>query len=113
NSPGGSADAAEEILYELRQLRKSKPVIVPFGDIAASGGYYIAMESDSIIANPNTLTGSIGVLGMIPSVKKMVNSIGITTDYVNTNKNSDFLRSIMKPMTETGMKTMTEMTENV
>jgi len=113
NSPGGSADAAEEILYELRQLRKSKPVIVSFGDIAASGGYYIAMESDSIIANPNTLTGSIGVLGMIPSVKKMVNSIGITTDYVNTNKNSDFLRSIMKPMTETGMKTMTEMTENV
>lgn len=113
NSPGGSADAAEEILFELRQLHRKKPIIVSFGDVAASGGYYIAMESDSIFASPNTITGSIGVLGMIPSAKKLMNNVGITTDYVNTNQNSDFLKTIFQPMTDTGLKTMTEMTEGV
>jgi len=113
NSPGGSADAAEEILFELKQLHRKKPIIVSFGDVAASGGYYIAMESDSIFASPNTITGSIGVLGMIPSAKKLMNNVGITTDYVNTNQNSDFLKTIFQPMTDTGLKTMTEMTEGV
>lgn len=113
NSPGGSADAAEEILYELRELHKKKPIIVSFGDVAASGGYYIAMESDAIYASPNTITGSIGVLGMIPSFQKLANNVGITTDVVKTNENSDFLQSVFRPMTEHGMGTMTEMTENV
>lgn len=113
NSPGGSADAAEEILYEIRQLHKKKPVIVSFGDVAASGGYFIAMESDSIFASPNTITGSIGVLGMIPSVKKLINNIGITTDYVNTNQNSDFMKSPFQPMSDVGIKAMTDMTEGV
>lgn len=113
NSPGGSADASEEILYEIRQLRKLKPVIVSFGDVAASGGYYIAMESDSIFASPVTITGSIGVLGMVPSAQKLVNNIGITTDYVSTNANADFLKTVFKPMTKTGMETMTAMTEGV
>lgn len=113
NSPGGSADAAEEILFELREFRKKKPVIVSFGDVAASGGYYIAMEADSIFASPNTITGSIGVLGMIPSVKKLINNVGITTDYVNTNQNSDFLKTIFQPLSNTGLKTMTDMTEGV
>lgn len=113
NSPGGSADASEEILYELRELRKKKPVMVSFGDVAASGGYYIAMEADSIFASPNTITGSIGVLGMIPTVKKLVNNVGITTDYVNTNQNSDFLKTPFKPLSETGVQTMTQMTESV
>jgi len=113
NSPGGSADAAEEILFELKQLHRKKPIIVSFGDVAASGGYYIAMESDSIFASPNTITGSIGVLGMIPSAKKLMNNVGITTDYVNTNQNSDFLGTIFQPMSDTGLKTMTEMTEGV
>ncbi len=113
NSPGGSADASEEILYELRELRKKKPVMVSFGDVAASGGYYMAMEADSIFASPNTITGSIGVLGMIPSVQKLVNNVGITTDYVNTNQNSDFLKTPFKPLNETGIQTMTQMTENV
>lgn len=113
NSPGGSADAAEEILYELRQLHKKKPIIVSFGDVAASGGYYIAMESDSIFASPNTITGSIGVLGMIPSVKKLINNVGLTTDYVKTNQNADFMKTVFEPMSETGYKTMTQMTEGV
>lgn len=113
NSPGGSADAAEEILYELKQLRKKKPIIVSFGDLAASGGYYIAMEADSIFTSSNTITGSIGVLGMVPNLQKLMNKHGITTDLVKTNENSDFLNGIFRPMTEKGMETMTEMTENV
>lgn len=113
NSPGGSADAAEEILFELKELHKKKPIIVSFGDVAASGGYYIAMEADSIFASTNTITGSIGVLGMIPSAKKLVNNLGITTDYVKTNENSDFLKSLFQPMNETGIQTMTTMTESV
>lgn len=113
NSPGGSADASEEILFELRELRKVKPVIVSFGDVAASGGYYMAMEADSIFAHPSTITGSIGVLGMMPNVKKLVNDLGITTDYVNTNENSDFLKTPFKPLSPSGMEAMTEMTENV
>lgn len=88
NSPGGSANASAEILYELEQLKKEKPLIVSFGDVAASGGYYIAMAADKIYAQENTITGSIGVLGMIPNVKKLINNIGITTDYVTTNTNS-------------------------
>lgn len=88
NSPGGSANASAEILYELEQLKKEKPLIVSFGDVAASGGYYIAMAGDKIYAQENTITGSIGVLGMIPNVKKLINNIGITTDYVTTNTNS-------------------------
>lgn len=113
NSPGGSADASEEILFELRQLRKLKPIVVSFGDVAASGGYYIAMEADEIFSNPNTITGSIGVLGMMPSVKKLINNIGITTDYVKTNENAEFLKTIFTPMSNTQMEVMTEMTESV
>lgn len=113
NSPGGSADAAEEILYELKQLRQKKPIIVSFGDLAASGGYYIAMEADSIFTSPNTITGSIGVLGMVPNIQTLMNNHGITTDIVKTNENSDFLNGIFRPMTDKGMETMTEMTENV
>lgn len=113
NSPGGSADASEEILYELRELHKHKPIMVSFGDVAASGGYYISMAADSIFASPNTITGSIGVLGMIPNAKKLVNNIGLTTDYVSTNENANFLKTIFKPMSEHELKTMTEMTENI
>ena len=88
NSPGGSANASAEILYELLELKKKKPIIVSFSNIAASGGYYISMAGDKIYAQENTLTGSIGVLGMIPDIKKLANNVGITTDYVATNANS-------------------------
>ncbi|CVK16134.1 protease-4 [Apibacter mensalis] len=88
NSPGGSANASAEILYELYELKEKKPLIVSFSDIAASGGYYISMAADKIYAQENTLTGSIGVLGMIPDVKKLANNVGINSDYVSTNSNS-------------------------
>lgn len=88
NSPGGSANASAEILYELSELKKVKPLVVSFGDVAASGGYYISMAADAIYAQDNTITGSIGVFGMFVNVKNLSKNIGITSDYVATNANS-------------------------
>ncbi|ROI01629.1 signal peptide peptidase SppA [Chryseobacterium sp. G0240] len=88
NSPGGSANASDEILFELQQLKKKKPLVVSFGDYAASGGYYIAMAADKIYSEPNTLTGSIGVFGVIPYYKDIANKNGIRSDIVATNANS-------------------------
>ncbi len=90
NSPGGDATASDEILYELKLLKAKKPLMVSFGDVAASGGYYIAMAADQIYCENNTITGSIGVFGMAPNFKKLANNVGITSDYVSTNKNSLF-----------------------
>jgi protease-4 len=85
NSPGGSALASEEIWREITMARKDKPVVVSFGDYAASGGYYISCNADSIFAQPNTITGSIGVFGIIPNMKKFFNNkLGITFDGVKT-----------------------------
>lgn len=88
NSPGGSANASDEILFELQQLKRKKPLVVTFGDYAASGGYYIAMGADKIYSEPNTITGSIGVFGMIPYFKEIANKNGITAHGVSTNANS-------------------------
>ncbi|MFZ4402059.1 MAG: signal peptide peptidase SppA [Bacteroidales bacterium] len=89
NSPGGDALASEVIWREVVLAKKAKPVVVSMGDYAASGGYYIACAADKIIANPTTITGSIGVFGMIPNLQKMFNNkLGITFDTVLTNKNA-------------------------
>lgn len=88
NSPGGSGNASDEILFELQQLKKKKPLIVSFGDYAASGGYYISMAADKIYSEPNALTGSIGVFGMITNFKDLANRNGIRSDIVATNANS-------------------------
>ena len=97
NSPGGSALASETILREMILARATKPVIVSMGGVAASGGYYISCMADSIIANP-TITGSIGVFGMIPNMEKMLeNKLGITVDRVKTNDYAD-LGSITRPL---------------
>ncbi|MDM1072716.1 signal peptide peptidase SppA [Empedobacter brevis] len=106
NSPGGSANASEEILYELMQLKTKMPIVVSFGDVAASGGYYIAQASDKIYAQPNTITGSIGVFGMIPNAKKLFNNIGLDFDEVKTNANADQLKSLTTPMSATAKNTM-------
>lgn len=90
NSPGGSAMASEVIWREVKLAKEKKPVIVSMGDYAASGGYYIACAADTILANANTLTGSIGVFGVLFNIEKLMNNkIGITTDRVTTNKFSD------------------------
>jgi protease IV len=91
NSPGGSAIASENIYQELMALRKKKPIIVSMGDVAASGGYYMACAGDSIFAQPNTMTGSIGVVGVMFSVQGFLNNkLGVTTDAVKTAPYADF-----------------------
>lgn len=100
NSPGGSALASDVIWREILLAKKAKPVIVSMGDLAASGGYYISCAADHIFAQPNTITGSIGVFGVIPNIQKMLkNKLGITIDTVNTNKYSD-LATGLRPFTE-------------
>ncbi len=90
NSPGGSALASETILREMQLIKKEKPVVVSMGDVAASGGYYIACAADTIIANPTTITGSIGVFGVLMNAQKMMkNKLGINVDTVKTNKHAD------------------------
>jgi len=90
NSPGGSALASDVIWRETILAKAEKPLVVSMGDLAASGGYYIACAADSIVANPTTLTGSIGVFGMIPNLSKFYKKkLGITIDTVNTGKYAD------------------------
>ena len=96
NSPGGSALASDVIWRELELLRKEKPVIVSMGSYAASGGYYISSGADAIIADKMTLTGSIGVFGMLLEGENMLNKrLGITTDVVKTGRSADFGSNIM------------------
>lgn len=98
NSPGGSALASDVMWRELVLAKKAKPLVVSFGDVAASGGYYIACMGDRIFAQPNTITGSIGVFGLIPNAKKMLNEkLGITTDEVEVTKHG-VLGGITKPL---------------
>ncbi len=85
NSPGGSASASEQIWHALSLLKEKKPLVVSMGDYAASGGYYISCLADTILADANTLTGSIGIFGLVPNVKGLTNKIGIDIDGVGTN----------------------------
>lgn len=94
SSPGGSANASEEILYELQKLREKKPLVISFGDYAASGGYYIAMAGERIFSEPNTITGSIGVFGMVPYFKEIANKNGIYAHEVSTHSNSNYHSTI-------------------
>ncbi|MDE7473693.1 MAG: signal peptide peptidase SppA [Muribaculaceae bacterium] len=100
NSGGGSAFASEQIWEALEQFKSTgRPFYVSMSDYAASGGYYISSGADRIYADPTTLTGSIGIFGMIPCAKEFMNDkLGITTDNVSTNLNGDF-PSLMEPMT--------------
>jgi len=92
NSGGGSGSASDVISREVMLAAKAKPLVVSMGDVAASGGYYIAAFADTILASPATITGSIGVFGLFPNVQELLNEkIGISTDVVKTNKNSNIL----------------------
>lgn len=91
NSPGGSAFASEQIWNEVVKLKEKKPVIVSMGGYAASGGYYISCAADTIIAQPNTITGSIGIFGMFPNPHKLLNDkLKLNFETVKTNKLADF-----------------------
>jgi protease-4 len=89
NSPGGSATAAEVMQREVKLTREAKPVVVSMGDVAASGGYWIASDSNRIFAEPNTITGSIGVFGLLFNGQKLANDNGITWDSVKTARYAD------------------------
>lgn len=89
SSPGGSAYGSEQIWRALTLLKEKKPLIVSMGDYAASGGYYISCMADTVVAQPNTITGSIGIFGLIPNIDGLNKKLGLTYDGVKTNKLSD------------------------
>ena len=99
NSPGGSAFVSEQIWRQVIELKKVKPIVVSMGDVAASGGYYISCAASKIIAEPNTLTGSIGIFGIFPNVTGLFNKLSLTTDIVKTNAYAD-LGDMSRPMRE-------------
>lgn len=96
SSPGGSAYGSEQIWRALTNLKAKKPLVVSMGDYAASGGYYISCMADIIVAQPNTITGSIGIFGLIPNIEGLNNKLGLSYDGVKTNKMSDAL-SVNRP----------------
>jgi protease-4 len=97
NSGGGSAYASEQIWKAITDLKKEKPVVVSMGDMAASGGYYISCNASKIIAQPTTITGSIGIFGMFPNFKGTSEKLGLDFDAVKTHRFSDF-GNITRPM---------------
>ena len=100
DSPGGSAYHSDVIWREVDLAAKEKTVVASMGDVAASGGYYIACAADKIVASPNTITGSIGIFGVIPNAGELLNEkLGITTDVVKTNKHSDLI-TVTRGMSE-------------
>jgi len=100
NSPGGSILASDVIWREMAEAKKAKPVMVSMGEVAASGGYYISAPADTIVAQPNTITGSIGIFGILFNVQELVNEkMGVTTDVVSTGELSDFM-NVARPLTE-------------
>ena len=99
NSPGGSAFGSEQMWFAAKQLREKKPLIVSMSDYAASGGYYMSCIADTIVAQPTTLTGSIGIFGMFPNFAGIADKIGVNFSTVKTNEIAD-LGNTMRPMTD-------------
>ncbi len=112
NSPGGSAVASDIIQREVRLLQKDKPVVVSMGDVAASGGYWISTYSNKIFAESNTITGSIGVIGINFNYQKLANSNGITWDVIKTSKLADS-NTIARPRTPQELAISQQMVDNI
>ena len=112
NSPGGQATASESMTNAVIKARDKKPVVVSMGDLAASAGYEMSCMADVIVAQPMTITGSIGVFGTIPSIQKlMIKKIGVSTDTVSTNKNANGL-TVFRPLSPAAMTMMTRNVED-
>ncbi|MBP5528050.1 MAG: signal peptide peptidase SppA [Bacteroidales bacterium] len=112
NSPGGQATASESMTHAVMQARKKKPVIVSMGDLAASAGYEMSCMADVIVAQPTTITGSIGVFATIPNFGKLMNQkLGLHSDTVCTNRNATGL-SVVRPLSPTAMAMMTKNVED-
>lgn len=113
NSPGGSAYASEQIWREITLLKKEKPVVVSMGGLAASGGYYISCPADKIYAENTTLTGSIGIFGMIPDASELItDKLGVRFDGVKTNKMSDLGANLGRPFNEAESAMLQSMVED-
>ena len=113
NSPGGSSLASDVIYREVLLTKKVKPIIASMSDVAASGGYYIAMACDTIVAHPNTITGSIGVFGVLPNIQPLLaDKLGITVDRVTTGKFSD-LPTITRPLSDFEKKVLQGEVNNI
>lgn len=111
NSPGGSALASELIWRELELTKEKLPLVVSMGNVAASGGYYLACNADRIFAESTTITGSIGVFGVIPNFSQLAENIGINAEQVSTNKGANY--SVFEPMTDAFRLVTTEGVEAV
>ena len=112
NSPGGSAIASEQIQRELSLIAKKKPIVVSMGTVAASGGYWISTAATRVFAQPNTITGSIGVFSLVPNIKVLANRNGVTFDTVKTGRSAD-LFSIARPRTEAELAVLQRGTDAV
>jgi len=112
DSPGGSALTSELIWRDIELTKKVKPVVVSMGNLAASGGYYISCNANRIFAEPNTITGSIGVFGVLPNLTEVTKKIGINTEQVNTHKNSaDY--SVFTPLQDNTRAIIQESVEKI
>jgi protease-4 len=113
NSPGGNAVASDIIWKELELAAREKPLVISMGNYAASGGYFISAPGTKIFTNPNTITGSIGVFGLLPNAGVLLEKkLGLSTETVNTNKNSDF-PSVTRPMNSYEKEMMQASIENI
>ena len=113
NSPGGSVLTSDIIYQELMKVKEKMPVVASFGNYAASGGYYISCMAHKIYAQPTTLTGSIGVFGVIPSFKGLADKIGVHVDEVGTNRHSTALSGVFRPMTSYEAAVMQQSIEEI
>lgn len=111
NSGGGSAYASEQIWKAIEDLKAEKPVVVSMGDMAASGGYYISCNADRIVAQPTTITGSIGIFGMFPNLEGTTDKIGVHTEVVKTNEYADF-GNLTRPLNASEQQIMQNYVEN-
>lgn len=112
DSPGGSVLASDIIWNEIMETRKVKPVYASMSDVAASGGYYISMACDTILAHSNTITGSIGVIGIIPNFHRAMNSVGVTVDTISVGASKSFF-NVMMPMTEQDKQRITSIMQPI
>lgn len=112
NSPGGSALASDIIWREIEKTKEVKPIVVSMGNVAASGGYYISAGAQKIFAEPTTITGSIGVFGVVPNISSLADKWGINAEQVNTNENST-LYSVFEPATDSFRAIAQESVEDV
>jgi protease IV len=112
NSPGGSAIASEQIQRELTLMSRTKPVVVSMSSLAASGGYWIATAGNRIFAEPNTITGSIGVFSLVPNIKGLANRQGVTFDTVKTGRYADIF-SVARPRTDAELAVLQRGTDAV